>query len=89
MIMNRFFASLIFVPVILFLSCIASAESSTESSLPALYEGHFSVLLNDYVFTSGDTWSNENFVRAGKALSSVLAGKVAINNQQYNYLQLS
>lgn len=71
------------------LSCIARAESSTESSVPALNEGDFSVLRNDYAFTPGDTWSNESFVRAGKALSSVLAGEVAINNQQYNYFQHS
>ena len=89
MIVNRFFTSLIIVPVLLFLSCIARAESATESSVPALNEGDFSVLLNDYAFTPGETWSNENFVRAGKALSSVLAGEVDINNQQYNYYQHS
>jgi hypothetical protein len=89
MIVNRFFTSLIFVSVLMVLSCIARAESSTESSVPALNEGDFSVLLNDYAFTPGDTWSNESFVRAGKALSSVLAGEVAINNQQYNYFQHS
>lgn len=89
MIVNRFFTSLIFVPVLLFLSCIARAETGTGSSVPALNEGDFSVLLNDYAFTPGDTWSNESFVRAGKALSSVLAGEVAINNQQYNYFQHS
>lgn len=89
MIVNRFFTSLILVPVLLFLSCIARAESATESSVPALNEGDFSVLLNDYAFTPGETWSNENFVRAGKALSSVLAGEVDINNQQYNYYQHS
>ncbi|WP_312215330.1 hypothetical protein [Pantoea vagans] len=87
MIVNRFFTSLLFVPVLLFLSCIARAESAVESSVPALNEGDFSVLLNDYAFTPGDTWSNESFVRAGKALSSVLAGEVDINNQQYNYFQ--
>ncbi|MDE8555285.1 hypothetical protein [Pantoea vagans] len=87
MIVNRFFTSLIFVPVLLFLSCIARAESAVELSVPALNEGDFSVLLNDYAFTPGDTWSNESFVRAGKALSSVLAGEVDINNQQYNYFQ--
>lgn len=87
MIVNRFFTSLIFVPVLLFLSCTARAESAVESSVPALNEGDFSVLLNDYAFTPGDTWSNESFVRAGKALSSVLAGEVDINNQQYNYFQ--
>lgn len=87
MIVNRFFTSLILVPVLLFLSCIARAESATESSVPALNEGDFSVLLNDYAFTPGETWSNENFVRAGEALSSVLAGEVDINNQQYNYFQ--
>ncbi|MFE0584096.1 hypothetical protein [Pantoea vagans] len=85
MIVNRFFTSLIFVPFILFLSCLARAESGTELSVPALNEGDFSVLLNDYAFTPGDNWSNESFVRAGKALSSVLAGEVDINNQQYNY----
>lgn len=89
MIVNRFFTSLILVAVLLFLSCIARAESATESSVPALNEGDFSVLLNDYAFTPGETWSNENFVRAGKALSSVLAGEVDINNQQYNYYQHS
>lgn len=87
MIINRSFASLMFVSVLMFLSCIARAESSTESSIPALNEGDFSVLLNDYAFTPGDNWSNESFVRAGKALSSVLAGEVDINNQQYNYFQ--
>jgi len=87
MIVNRFFTSLIFVPVLLFLSCIARAESAVELSVPALNEGDFSVLLNEYAFTPGDTWSNESFVRAGKALSSVLAGEVDINNQQYNYFQ--
>ncbi|AMG58387.1 MULTISPECIES: hypothetical protein [Pantoea] len=87
MIVNRFFTSLLFVPVLLFLSCIARAESAVESSVPALNEGDFSVLLNDYAFTPGDTWSNESFVRAGRALSSVLAGEVDINNQQYNYFQ--
>ncbi|TPD96369.1 hypothetical protein FJP68_06475 [Pantoea vagans] len=87
MIVNRFFTSLIFVPLILFLSCLARAESGTELSVPALNEGDFSVLLNDYAFTPGDNWSNESFVRAGKALSSVLAGEVDINNQQYNYFQ--
>ncbi|MCX3311053.1 hypothetical protein ORN12_19020 [Pantoea vagans] len=87
MIINRFFTSLIFVPVLLFLSCIARAEPGTELSVPALNEGDFSVLLNDYAFTPGDTWSNESFVRAGKALSSVLAGEVVINDQQYNYFQ--
>lgn len=87
MIVNRFFTSLILVPVLLFLSCIARAESAVESSVTALNEGDFSVLLNDYAFTPGDTWSNENFVRAGKALSSVLAGGVVINDQQYNYFQ--
>ncbi|WP_370426347.1 hypothetical protein AB9Q52_014545 [Pantoea vagans] len=87
MIVNRFFTSLLFVPVLLFLSCIARAESAVESSVPALNEGDFSVLLNDYAFTPGDTWSNESFVRAGSALSSVLAGEVDINNQQYNYFQ--
>jgi len=71
----------------MFLSCIARAESAVESSVPALNEGDFSVLLNDYAFTPGDTWSNESFVRAGRALSSVLAGEVDINNQQYNYFQ--
>lgn len=89
MIVNRFFVSIIFVPVLLFLCCIARAESGTKSSVPALNEGDFSVLLNDYAFTPGDTWSNESFVRAGKALSSVLAGEVVINNQQYNYFQHS
>lgn len=89
MIVNRFFTSLILVPVLLLLSCIARAESATESSVPALNEGDFSVLLNDYAFTPGEAWSNENFVRAGKALSSVLAGEVDINNQQYNYFQHS
>ncbi|MFW0697831.1 hypothetical protein [Pantoea sp. R13S299] len=89
MIVNRFFTSLIIVPVLLLLSCIARAESATESSVPALNEGDFSVLLNDYAFTPGETWSNENFIRAGKALSSVLAGEVDINNQQYNYYQHS
>lgn len=89
MIVNRFFTSLILVPVLLLLSCIARAESATESSVPALNEGDFSVLLNDYAFTPGEAWSNENFVRAGKALSSVLAGEVDINNQQYNYYQHS
>ena len=83
MIVNRFFTSLLFVPALLFLSCIARAESAVESSVPALNEGDFSVLLNDYAFTPGDNWSNESFVRAGKALSSVLAGEVDINNQQY------
>ncbi|WP_313677917.1 hypothetical protein [Pantoea vagans] len=87
MIINRSFASLMFVSVLMFLSCIARAESAVESSVPALNEGDFSVLLNDYAFTPGDTWSNESFVRAGKALSSVLAGEVDINNQQYNYFQ--
>ncbi|WP_418162237.1 hypothetical protein [Pantoea vagans] len=87
MIVNRFFTSLIFVPLILFLSCLARAESGTELSVPALNEGDFSVLLNDYAFTPSDNWSNESFVRAGKALSSVLAGEVDINNQQYNYFQ--
>lgn len=87
MIVNRFFASLIFVPVLMVLSCIARAESRTELSVPALNEGDFSVLLNDYAFTPGDTWSNESFVRAGKALSSDMAGEVVINNQQYNYFQ--
>ncbi|GME44421.1 hypothetical protein ACJ2_31850 [Pantoea sp. QMID2] len=58
-----------------------------ELSVPALNEGDFSVLLNEYAFTPGDTWSNESFVCAGKALSSVLAGEVDINNQQYNYFQ--
>ena len=87
MIVNRFFTSLIIAPVLLFLSCLARAESGTELSVPALNEGDFSVLLNDYAFTPGDTWSNESFVRAGKALSSVLAGEVDINNQQYNYFQ--
>lgn len=87
MIINRSFASLMFVSVLMFLSCIARAESAVESSVPALNEGDFSVLLNDYAFTPGDTWSNESFVRAGRALSSVLAGEVDINNQQYNYFQ--
>ncbi|PXW22033.1 hypothetical protein [Pantoea sp. JKS000250] len=87
MIVNRFFTSLLFMPVLLFLSCLARAESGTELSVPALKEGDFSVLLNDYAFTPGDNWSNESFVRAGKALSSVLAGEVDINNQQYNYFQ--
>ncbi|PEI02908.1 hypothetical protein CRM79_06595 [Pantoea agglomerans] len=89
MIVNRFFTSLIFVPVLLFLSCIVRAESAVELSVPALNEGDFSVLLNDYAFTPGDTWSNESFVRAGRALSSVLAGEVVINDQQYNYFQHS
>ncbi|ADO09239.1 hypothetical protein Pvag_1046 [Pantoea vagans C9-1] len=89
MIVNRFFTSLLFVPVLLFLSCIARAESAVESSVPALNEGDFSVLLNDYAFTPGDIWNNESFVRAGKALSSVLAGEVVINNQPYNYFQHS
>lgn len=87
MIINRSFASLMFMSVLMFLSCIARAESTVESSVPALNEGDFSVLLNDYAFTPGDTWSNESFVRAGRALSSVLAGEVDINNQQYNYFQ--
>ncbi|WP_455819472.1 hypothetical protein [Pseudomonas cerasi] len=73
----------------MFLSCSAKAKSGTKSSVPALSEGDFSSLLNDYAFTPGNTWSNENFVRAGKALSSVLAGEVVINNQQYNYFQHS
>ncbi|WP_260805112.1 hypothetical protein [Pantoea eucalypti] len=89
MIRNRFFSSLILVSVLMVLSCIVRAESSTESSVSALSGGDFSVLLNDYAFTPGDTWSNESFVRAGKALSSVLAGEVVINNQPYNYFQHS
>ena len=87
MIVNRFFTSLVFVPVLLFLSCIVRAESGTESPAPALNEGDFSVLLNDYVFTPGDTWSDKSFVRAGEALSSDLAGEVVIDNQQYKYFQ--
>jgi len=59
MIVNRYFASIIFVPVLMVLSCIVRAESSTELTVPALNEGDFSVLLNDYAFTPGDTWSNE------------------------------
>lgn len=87
MIENRFLTSFIIVPVLLFLSCIVRAESSLESPVPALNEGDFSVLLNDYVFTPGDTWSDESFVRAGEALSSDLAGEVVIDNQQYKYFQ--
>ena len=49
----------------------------------------FSILLNDYVFTPGGTWSDENFIHAGEALSSVLAGEVVINKQQYKYFQLT
>ena len=87
MIENRFLTSFIIVPVLLFLSCIVRAESGTESPAPALNEGDFSVLLNDYVFTPGDMWSDESFVRAGEALSSDLAGEVVIDNQQYKYFQ--
>ncbi|KKB04918.1 hypothetical protein [Pantoea anthophila] len=87
MIENRFLTSFIIVPVLLFLSCIVRAESGTESPAPALSEGDFSVLLNDYVFTPGDMWSDESFVRAGEALSSDLAGEVVIDNQQYKYFQ--
>ncbi|KAF6662694.1 hypothetical protein HFD91_03775 [Enterobacteriaceae bacterium EKM102V] len=87
MIVNRLLTSFIIVPILLFLACIVRAESGTESLAPALNEGDFSVLLNDYVFTPGDTWSDESFVRAGEALSSDLAGEVVIDNQQYKYFQ--
>ncbi len=60
-----------------------------ESSVPALNEDDFSVLLNDYLFTPGDNWSNTGFLRAGNALSSDRAGEVVINNQRYNYFQHS
>jgi len=68
-------------------SCLARAESTAETVTPALNEGDFSVLLNDYAFTPGDAWNNQSFIRAGKALSSVVAGEVVINEQRYNYYQ--
>lgn len=89
MTINRFFGSVFFVPVFMFVSCMARAESSTGTSVAALNEGDFSVLLNDYAFTPGDAWSNQSFIRAGKALSSVVAGEVVINEQRYNYYQHS
>lgn len=87
MTINRFFGSVFFVPVVMFVSCMARAESSTGISVAALNEGDFSVLLNDYAFTPGDAWNNQSFIRAGKALSSVVAGEVVINEQRYNYYQ--
>ncbi|MGX9280513.1 hypothetical protein ACWXWL_22740 [Pantoea ananatis] len=87
MFINRLFGSVFFVPVVMFVSCMARAESSTGISVAALNEGDFSVLLNDYAFTPGDAWNNQSFIRAGKALSSVVAGEVVINEQRYNYYQ--
>lgn len=89
MTVNRFFATIIVVPVFILLTYVARAESGIESSVPALNEDDFSVLLNDYLFTPGDNWSNTSFLRAGNALSSDRAGEVVINNQRYNYFQHS
>ncbi|MGY3310640.1 hypothetical protein ACVW06_003665 [Pantoea ananatis] len=87
MFINRLFSSLLFVAVLMLVSCLARAESTAETVTPALNEGDFSVLLNDYAFTPGDAWNNQSFIRAGKALSSVVAGEVVINEQRYNYYQ--
>jgi len=87
MFINRLFSSLLFVAVLMLVSCLARAESTAETVTPALNEGDFSVLLNDYAFTPGDAWNNQSFIRAGKALSSVVAGEVVINEQRYNYFQ--
>ena len=89
MFINRLFGSFLFMAVLMLVSCIARAESTAETVAPALNEGDFSVLLNDYAFTPGDAWNNQSFVRAGKALSSVVAGEVVIDEQRYNYFQHS
>ncbi|WP_367143904.1 hypothetical protein [Pantoea stewartii] len=44
-------------------------------------------MLNSYAFTPGDVWKIQSFVRAGKALGSVVAGEVFIDEQRYNYFQ--
>lgn len=68
---------------------VTHAGSAPSASVPPLNDSDFSVLLNDYAFTPGDAWSNQSFVRAGKALSSVVAGEVVIDKQRYNYFQHS
>ncbi|MEJ1267722.1 hypothetical protein WDV93_11720 [Pantoea ananatis] len=68
-------------------SVLSEANTVPTVSAPPLSNNDFSVLLNDYAFTPGDAWNNQSFIRAGKALSSVVAGEVVINEQRYNYYQ--
>ncbi|TWD41659.1 hypothetical protein FBY13_1046 [Pantoea sp. SJZ147] len=86
---NRFPGRAFSALILLLLTCIANAESSTETLTPALNPGDFSILLNDFAFTPGDAWSNQSFIRAGKALSSVVVGETVIDKQRFNYFHHS
>ncbi|NQS85363.1 hypothetical protein HO175_08380 [Pantoea allii] len=52
-----------------------------------LSDNDFSVLINNYAYAPGETWSNESFIRAGRALGSIVASDKDIDTKIYNYYQ--
>ncbi|WP_162287080.1 hypothetical protein [Pantoea stewartii] len=78
--LNRFLVLPLFILMMIMPAWNVYAVAYTETLIaPPLNNNDFSVLINDYASTPEDEWNTQSFVRAGKALGSVVAGEVVID----------